>query len=118
MQVASQLNSQFELQTVLNTVCEITNQTFKAAGTVVFLQDKDKATFRQRAGMSQSAEAKLYEKVQFDIPSDVLQTMLSREEPVIVLQDIQNYPSLPYFEVYKRMDIKTLAVRPYSGVRI
>jgi len=110
MQVASQLNSQFELQTVLNTICEITNQTFKAAGTVVLLQNKDKATFRNRAGISQSLEFRLYEKVRFEIPSDVLQTLLSREEPVIVLQDVQNYPSLPYFEVYKRMDIKTLAV--------
>jgi PAS domain S-box-containing protein len=110
MQVASQLNSQFELQTVLNTVCEITNQTFKAAGTVVLLQTKDKATFRDRAGVSQSAEFRLYEKVRFEIPSDVLLTLLSREEPVIVLQDVQNYPSLPYFEVYQRMDIKTLAV--------
>jgi signal transduction histidine kinase len=27
-----------------------------------------------------------------------------------VLQDIQDYPNLPYFEVYKRMDIKTLAI--------
>ena len=110
MQVASQLNSQFELQTVLNTVCEITNQTFKAAGTVVLLQNTDKATFRNRAGISQSLEFRLYEKDRFEIPSDVLQTLLSREEPVIVLQDVQNYPSLPYFEVYKRMDIKTLAV--------
>ena len=36
MQVASQLNSQFELPTVLNTICEITNRTFNATGTAVW----------------------------------------------------------------------------------
>jgi len=110
MQVASQLNSQFELQTVLNTICEITNRTVKATGTAVILQSKNKEVFRNRAGMSQNVEFKSYQGIQFEIPRDVLQAWLSRENPVIVLQDIQDYPNLPYFEVYQRVDIKTLAI--------
>jgi PAS domain S-box-containing protein len=110
MQVASQLNSQFELQTVLNTICEITNRSVKATGTAVLLQSTNKETFRNMAGISEELEFKAYQGMRFETPRAVLQALLSRENPVIVLQDLQDYPNLPYFEVYKRMDIKTLAI--------
>jgi PAS domain S-box-containing protein len=110
MQVASQLNSQFELQTVLDTICEITNRTVKATGTAVLLQSNNREIFRNMAGVSQEVEFRAYQGIRFEIPRDVLQSLLSRENPVIVLQDVQDYPNLPYFEVYKRMDIKTLAI--------
>jgi signal transduction histidine kinase len=110
MQVASQLNSQFELQTVLNTICEITNRTVKATGTALLLQSTNKEIFRNMAGISEELEFKAYQGIRFEISKDVLQALLSRENPVIVLQDIQDYPNLPYFEIYKRMDIKTLAM--------
>jgi PAS domain S-box-containing protein len=110
MQVASQLNSQFELQTVLNTICEIANRTIKATGTAVILQSKDKEIFRNMAGISQDPALRAYQGTQFEIPRDILQGFLSRENPVIVLQEIQNYPGLPYLEDYSRMGIRTLAI--------
>ena len=110
MQVASQLNSQFELPTVLNTICEITNRTVKATGTAVLLQSSNKESFRNMAGISDESEFKIYLGRRFEIPKEVLQALLSRENPVIVLQDVQDHPNLPYFEIYKRMDIKTLAM--------
>jgi len=110
MQVASQLNSQFELQTVLNTICEITNRTVKATGTAVIFQSKDKEIFRNMAGISYDPALKAYQGTQFVVPRDVLQAFLSRDNPVIVLQDIQNYPSLPYLEDYAKMGIRTLAI--------
>jgi len=110
MQVASQLNSQFELPTVLNTICEITNRTVKATGTAVLLQSSNKEIFRHMAGISDESEFKTYQGRRFEIRKEVLQALLSRENPVIVLQDVQGHPNLPYFEIYKRMDIKTLAM--------
>ncbi len=110
MQVASQLNSQFELPTVLNTICEITNRTVKATGTAVLLQSSNKESFRNMAGISDESEFKIYQGRRFEIRKEVLQALLSRENPVIVLQDVQDHPNLPYFEIYKRMDIKTLAM--------
>jgi PAS domain S-box-containing protein len=110
MQVASQLNSQFELPTVLNTICEITNRTVKATGTAVLLQSSNKESFRNMAGISDESEFKIYQGRSFEIPKEVLQALLSRENPVIVLQDVQDHPNLPYFEIDKRMDIKTLAM--------
>jgi PAS domain S-box-containing protein len=110
MQVASQLNSQFELPTVLNTICEITNRTVKATGTAVLLQSSNKEIFRHMAGISDESEFKTYQGRRFEIRKEVLQALLSRENPVIVLQDVQGHPNLHYFEIYKRMDIKTLAM--------
>ena len=110
MQVASQLNSQFELPTVLNTICEITNRSIKATGTAVLLQSSNKEIFRNMAGISDESEFKAYQGRRFEIRKEVLQALLSRENPVIVLQDVQGHPNLPYFEIYKRMDIKTLAM--------
>lgn len=110
MQVASQLNSQLELETVLNTICEITNRTIKATGTAVVLQGTQKDFFRERAAISQDPALKAYRATKFEIPRDVLQALLSRENPVIVIQDVQDASDLPYFEVSKRLNVRTLAV--------
>jgi len=110
MQVASQLSSQFELQTVLNTICEITNRTIKAAGVTVVLQNTHKLTFQVMAGISQDPALKAYRGTPFEIPKEFLQTFLSRENPVIEIQDVQDYAGLPYLDVFKKADIKTLAI--------
>ena len=110
MQVASQLNSQFELHTVLNTVCEITNRTVKATGTAVLLQSKDKESFCNMAGISDDPALKAYQGRRFEIPADILRAFLSRENPVIVLEEIHEYPGLPYLTDYARMGIRTLAI--------
>jgi signal transduction histidine kinase len=110
MQVASQLNSQLELETVLNTICQITNQTIKAAGTAVILQGTRKDIFRERAAISQESALNANWATQFEIPRDVLQDLLSRENPVVVIPDVQDSSHLPYFEVSKRLNVRTLAI--------
>ena len=108
MQVASQLNAQIELETVLNTICEIMNRTLKATGTAVFLHDAKKDVFRDMATISENQALKSYQGTRFEIPTDVLQALLSRENPVVVIPDVQAYPELPYFELYKELNIRTL----------
>jgi PAS domain S-box-containing protein len=110
MQVASQLNSQLELETVLNTICEITNRTIKAAGTAVVLQGNRKEVFRDRAVVSSDSQRKAFQETAFEIPKDVFESLLSRRNPVVVIQDLQEYPNLPYFKVSKKLDVKTLAI--------
>jgi PAS domain S-box-containing protein len=110
MQVASQLNSQLELETVLNTICQITNRTIKATGTAVILQGTRKDIFRERAAISQDPTLNANWATQFEIPRDVLQAQLSRENPVFVIQDVQDASHLPYFEVSKRLNVRTLAI--------
>jgi PAS domain S-box-containing protein len=110
MQVASQLNAQLDLEKVLNTVCEITNRTLKATGTAVFLHDSRKDVFRDRAAISANETLKSYAGTRFEIPTDVFQALLSRADPVVVIPDVQAYPELPYFELYKELNIRTLVV--------
>ncbi len=110
MQVASQLNSQLELETVLNTICEITNRTLKASGTMVVLQGTQKETFQVMAAISEDPALKAYRGTRFEIPKEVFRALLSRENPVVVIQNVQDYPALPYLELFKKVDIKTLAI--------
>jgi signal transduction histidine kinase len=110
MQVASQLNAQIELEPVLNIICEITNRTLKATGTAVFLHDSKKDVFRDMATTSENQALKAYQGTRFEIPTDVFQALLSREKPVVVIPDVQAYPELPYFELYKDLNIRTLVM--------
>lgn len=110
MQIASQLNAQLDLETVLNTTCEITNQTLKASGTAVFLHDRKKAVFRAMAANSEDRTLKAYQGTRFEVPTDVLEALLSHENPVVVIPDVQAYPELPYFELYIELRIRTLVV--------
>ncbi len=110
MQVASQLNSQLEVKTVLNTICEITNRAIQATGTAVLLQSTRKDVFHDMASIIRKPALKTYEGTRFEIPREVFQALLSRENPVVVMQNIQDHPNLPYFEFSMRLDIKTLAI--------
>lgn len=110
VQVAAQLNSDLELKTVLNTICKVTNRTIKANGTAVLLQGNQKDVFRDMAAVSQDPKMKVYSGNHFEIAREVFEHLLSRTNPVTVLQDVQGAPALPYTELFKKLDIKTIAV--------
>jgi PAS domain S-box-containing protein len=110
MQVASQLNSKLELETVLKTICQITNRTLQAAGVAVVLQVPDKDIFQLMSGISQDPALQAYRHMRFEIPKKVFEGFLSRENPVLEIKNVQEHPNLPYFEVAKKADIKTLAI--------
>lgn len=107
-QAASQLNSQLELEAVLYTICEITNRTLRATGTAVFLYDSKKDVFQNMAAITENQALKAYQGTRFEISKDVFEALLSRENPVVVIPNVQSYPELPYFELYKELDIRTL----------
>jgi signal transduction histidine kinase len=110
LEVASQLNSNLELKTVLNTICEITNRAIKATGTSVVLQMMPKAVFRVMAAISHEPVLKAAQEPRFEVPKQVFQGLLSREHPVVVIRDVQDQPGLPYFERFKKADIRTIAI--------
>jgi PAS domain S-box-containing protein len=110
VQVAAQLNSHLELKTVLNTICQVTNQTINAAGTAVLLQAGQKNVFRDMASISDEPALVAYRGRAFEIPKKIFQAILSRANPVTVIQDVRNYRTRHYTEVLKRLDIQTLAI--------
>ena len=108
--VAAQLNSQLELKTVLNTICESTNQAIQADATAVVLQSAQQEFFSERAMVSLDPKLKAYQGVWFEIPKQIFDSLLSRQQPVAIIQDIRNHPALPYFKLFKKFGIKTLAI--------
>ncbi len=119
VQVASQLNSHLELDAVLSTICEITNRTLKASGTAVLLQHPQRDVFQNMAATSEDPALTTYEGIQFEIPAEFFNVLLSRGRPVHILQNIQEQASLPYFEDYRKMEIQTLAIAAlFRGSRL
>jgi PAS domain S-box-containing protein len=110
LQVASQLNSQLELKTVLNTICEITNRVLKATGTTVILQAVPKSAFRVMAAISDDPILQASQDPQFEAPNTVFEGLLSRENPVAIIPDIRELPSQPHFEGFKKADVRTVAI--------
>jgi PAS domain S-box-containing protein len=109
-QVASQLNSQLDPERVFHTICKITNRTLKATGTALFLLDTKKDVFRDRVTISENEALQAYHGMQFEISKDIFQSLLSLENSVVVIPDVQAYPELPYFELYKELDIRTMVL--------
>ncbi|HJR79104.1 MAG TPA: PAS domain-containing protein [Anaerolineales bacterium] len=110
VQAASEINAQHDLETVLHTICEITNRTLKATGTAVFLRDLRRDTFRGMATFRKDQSTSTCRENRFELPRDILQSLLTRENPVIVIQDIQEHAELRHFNIYEDLEIKTLAI--------
>jgi PAS domain S-box-containing protein len=109
-QVASRLNSHLDLESVLRTICEITNRTLQASGTVLLLPGPQKDRFQTMAAYSHETPLKTYLDSLFEIPSSSLEMLVSREKPVIVIDTIQNDSELPFFKLYQKSSIHMLAI--------
>ena len=119
LQVAARMNSHLELEDVLSTICEITNRTIQASGTVVLLPGPQKDTFQNMAAISHDPALKAYHGVRFNVPLAILEAFLSPERPVVVIENIQDYSELPYFDMYRKTDIRTLAIAAlFQGSRL
>ncbi len=108
--VASQLNDQIELGTLLETVCVVTNRTLKATGTAVFLADPSTDIFRNRAYYSEEPLLSMHDGDHFEIRRDVFELVVSRENPVVVIRDLQAYGGLPYLDFLSGIKINTMAI--------
>ncbi|HSK65807.1 MAG TPA: histidine kinase [Anaerolineales bacterium] len=109
-QVAARMNSHLELEVVLSTICEITNRTLQASGTVVLLPGPQMDSFQNRAAISQDPALKAYHGVRFSVAAGIFESLLSRERPVLVIDNLQDHSDLPYFDMYHKADIRTLAI--------
>ena len=110
LQVASQLNSHLELKTVLKTICDITNRAIRATGTTVVLQIVPNDVFRVMAAISHDPKLKASQEPRFEVPKEIFEGLLTRENPVVVIRDVREEPALPYFEGFKKADVRTVAI--------
>ncbi len=107
---AGHLNAQLDLTSVLDTVCNISNQALKASATAVFLQDAKQDVFHIMATNTQLTDLGKYNGIRFELPESVLESILSDKNPVTLISDIQSYPNLPYFELFREHNIHTMGI--------
>lgn len=110
VKAASKLNKQIELEMVLNEICIITNRALKARATAVFLLDRGKESFRNMASYSDDEGLKAYDGSNFEFPVHLLGELLSQENPVVIIQDLQAHPDWPHLEFAKKQSINTLVI--------
>jgi PAS domain S-box-containing protein len=110
VQVAAQLNKQTDLGTLLETVCVTTNRSLKATGTALFLLDPKLDCLMNRAAYSEVPLLRALEGNRFELPSEMLESMLSRADPVVVLSDLQSNPALPYSELLSNLKLNTMVI--------
>jgi len=110
VEVASKLNRQLELGTVLETVCVTTNRTLMGTGTAVFLLNPRSDLFEIRAAYSELPQLQALEGSKFELPRDRLQLMISRNRPVAVLSELAERVDLPYAELLSSLKLKTAVI--------
>jgi signal transduction histidine kinase len=69
-----------------------------------------KEIFRVMAAISLDAILKTYPGPAFEVPTDNFKNLLSRENSVVVIKDVQEDPNLPFSELFREADIRTLAI--------
>ena len=107
---AARLNAQLKLKSVLDTVCNISNQALKASATAVFLQDIKQDVFHLKATTTQITDLGKYNGMRFEIPGSVLGAILSDKNPVTLISDIQTFPNPPFFKLFKEQNIHTMGI--------
>lgn len=110
VEVASQLNKQIELGTLLETVCVTTNRALKATGTAVLLVDPKTDAFQNRAAFSEVPLLKAFRGRKFEIRRDILARMLTHGHPVAVISDFHSIPELPYLPLLRQLRVRTLVI--------
>ena len=110
VETAACLNAQLELSSVLGTVCSLGNQALQASATAVYLEGTRPDVFSLRAADTRALGLEKYEGKDFEIPVSLLKSILSREKPVVIIDDIQRQPGVPYLELFEEHNIHTIGI--------
>lgn len=110
VETAARLNTQLELASVLDTVCDISNQALKASATAVFLLDAKQDIFHIAATNTQLTNLEKYNGIRFEISGSTLESILSEKKPVTLINDMQSISNLPYLELFRDQNIQTMVI--------
>ena len=104
VETAARLNTQLELASVLDTVCDISNQALNASATAVFLLDVKQDIFHIAATNTQLTNFEKYHGMRFEISGSIFESILSEKNPVTYISDIQSVPNPPYLELFREQN--------------
>ena len=117
LRAAEQLNSRLDVKAVLNTVCEICNNTLKTTATSAFLYDASRDALISTA-IAVNNEISHYAfdaqtfGAQFELPASLILDALSQSKPVVAIRDLQtlDMSDLPYLNEIHEMEVRSLAI--------
>lgn len=104
VQTAARLNADLSLETLLQTICEMTADTFGVEMTAVYLYDKARNNFRLAFGFGFPAG---FKERSLPLPRETLDRYLKEYGPAAVIPDIRVLSDLPDKELYAEFDIRT-----------
>ena len=107
---AEQLNSDLELNNVLDTICKLTNHAIKASGTSVFLLDSKKDIYFNVSAVSEMEQLQVYKESQFTIPADIANSIISIKNQVVVIDDVQSLKDFPYVQLFQKENIRRMVI--------
>ena len=110
VETAARLNAQLTLTSVLDTVCNISNQALRACASAVFLQDAQGDVFNIKAIYTKLPDLNQYIGMRFKISRSLFESILNEKEPVTLISDIQNQPNRPYLEFAQENNIHTIGI--------
>ncbi|HTX92312.1 MAG TPA: GAF domain-containing sensor histidine kinase [Anaerolineales bacterium] len=110
METAASLNTQFELVSVLEALCNLCNQALKADQTVICVEDARKQRFQIMAVKPRLAIAKNKKKTHDKIPGKILETIVSENDPVTFVRDLGEHPDLSSLDLFRKQNLPTVGI--------
>jgi signal transduction histidine kinase len=107
---AEQLNSNLDFKTVLDTICELINHTIKASATGVFLINSKKDAYYQVAMTREIDPLQRYKEFQIEVPTSFIDSILSVQEQVVFIDNVQSLKDVPYVHFFRGENIQSMAV--------
>ena len=117
LKAAQQLNTRLDVKAVLNTVCEICNNTLKTTATSAFLFDASRDMLISKTiAVNNEIREYTFDKqsfeAHFEIPSTIILNVLTQTNPIIEIGDLQalNISDLPYLNEIRESEVRSLAI--------
>lgn len=107
---AEQLNSNLDFKTVLNTICKLIHHTLKASATGVLLFNSKKDIYYEVASTSTLDVVQGHKETQFEIPTTFINSILSVQNHVVFLDDVQSLTDNPYTHPFQGEIVQSMAV--------
>lgn len=107
---AEQLNSNLELNSVLETICQLSNNAIKASGTAVFLLDKKKEIFYDVSTITEMNQLQKYKENQYTIPAEFVNSFISIKNQVVIIDEVQYLKDFPYLTLFQNEDINRVVI--------
>lgn len=111
VRMARQMNARLDLQAVLNTICEETDQLLHFPSNSVVLYDEEEDEFSVATSLSPLTPRN------FHVPGKVYEQFVRQQDGIIVIEDCQALPEIAGFPIIAETGIRTAISAPlyYTG---